>query len=180
MLSVSDNGHGMDKETQARIFEPFFTTKEKGKGTGLGLSTVYGIIKQSGGYVLVQSEAGQGTTFRIYLPRVEESAEPVGTVRISQPQHGGSETVLLVEDEESVRQLVRETLEAKGYTVLEAENGERALHIVTEHTRADRHADYRRRDAGHERTRTFGAAVRDASADQGAVSVGIHGRRHCA
>ncbi|MFZ0801099.1 MAG: PAS domain S-box protein [Terriglobales bacterium] len=136
MLSVSDNGHGMDKETQARIFEPFFTTKEKGKGTGLGLSTVYGIIKQSGGYVLVQSEAGQGTTFRIYLPRVEESAEPVGTVRISQPQHGGSETVLLVEDEESVRQLVRETLEAKGYTVLEAENGERALHIVTEHSEA--------------------------------------------
>ena len=91
------------KETQARIFEPFFTTKEKGKGTGLGLSTVYGIIKQSGGYVLVQSEPGHGTTFRIYLPRVEESAEPVGTVRISQPQHGGSETVLLVEDEESVR-----------------------------------------------------------------------------
>ncbi|MGA7382133.1 MAG: ATP-binding protein, partial [Terriglobales bacterium] len=136
MLSVSDNGHGMDKETQARIFEPFFTTKEKGKGTGLGLSTVYGIIKQSGGYVLVQSEAGQGTTFHIYLPRVEESAEPVGTVRISQPQHGGSETVLLVEDEESVRQLVRETLEAKGYTVLEAENGERALHIVTEHSEA--------------------------------------------
>jgi two-component system cell cycle sensor histidine kinase/response regulator CckA len=133
MLSVSDNGHGMDKETQARIFEPFFTTKEKGKGTGLGLSTVYGIIKQSGGYVLVQSEPGHGTTFRIYLPRVEESAEPVGTVRISQPQHGGSETVLLVEDEESVRQLVRETLEAKGYTVLEASNGEAALQIVTHH-----------------------------------------------
>jgi two-component system cell cycle sensor histidine kinase/response regulator CckA len=134
MLSVSDNGHGMDKETQARIFEPFFTTKEKGKGTGLGLSTVYGIIKQSGGYVLVQSELGQGTTFRIYLPRVEESAEPVGTVRISQPQHGGSETVLLVEDEESVRQLVRETLETKGYKVLEAANGEAALQIVTHHT----------------------------------------------
>jgi signal transduction histidine kinase/ActR/RegA family two-component response regulator len=133
MLSVSDNGHGMDKETQARIFEPFFTTKEKGKGTGLGLSTVYGIIKQSGGYVLVQSELGHGTTFRIYLPRVEESAEPVGTVRISQPQHGGSETVLLVEDEESVRQLVRETLELRGYNVLEAENGEAALQIVTHH-----------------------------------------------
>jgi len=132
MLSVSDNGHGMDKETQARIFEPFFTTKEKGKGTGLGLSTVYGIIKQSGGYVLVQSEPGHGTTFRIYLPRVEESAEPIGTVRISQPQHGGSETVLLVEDEQSVRQLVRETLEAKGYTILEAENGEAALQIVAE------------------------------------------------
>ncbi|MGH9499875.1 MAG: PAS domain S-box protein [Terriglobales bacterium] len=134
MLSVSDNGQGMDKETQTKIFEPFFTTKEKGKGTGLGLSTVYGIIKQSGGYVLVQSEPGHGTTFRIYLPRVEESAEPVGTLRISQPQRGGSETVLLVEDEESVRQLVRETLEIKGYKVLEAANGEAALQIVMDHT----------------------------------------------
>ena len=132
-LSVSDNGHGMDKETQARIFEPFFTTKEKGKGTGLGLSTVYGIIKQSGGYILVQSEPEHGTTFRIYLPRVEESAEPLGTVRITRPQHGGSETILLVEDEESVRQLVRETLEGKGYKVLEAANGEAALQIATHH-----------------------------------------------
>jgi PAS domain S-box-containing protein len=134
MLSVSDNGLGMDKDTQAHIFEPFFTTKEKGKGTGLGLSTVYGIIKQSGGYVLVQSEPRQGTTFRIYLPRVEEAAEPAGQVRISQPQHGGSETVLLVEDEESVRQLVRETLEARGYKVLEAQDGEHALHLVSEHS----------------------------------------------
>lgn len=134
MLSVSDNGHGMDKETQARIFEPFFTTKEKGKGTGLGLSTVYGIIKQSGGYVLVQSEPHEGTAFRIYLPRVEEAAEPAGQVRPNQPQHGGSETVLLVEDEESVRQLVRETLEARGYKVLEAQDGEFALRLVSEHT----------------------------------------------
>jgi PAS domain S-box-containing protein len=134
MLSLSDNGHGMDKETQARIFEPFFTTKEKGKGTGLGLSTVYGIIKQSGGYVLVQSEPEKGTTFRIYLPRVEDAAEPVGQVRVPQSQTWGTETVLLVEDEESVRQLVRETLEAKGYTVLEAENGEAALEITTRHT----------------------------------------------
>jgi len=134
MLSVSDNGHGMDKETQARIFEPFFTTKEKGKGTGLGLSTVYGIIKQSGGYVLVQSEPGHGTTFRIYLPRVDEAADPTGPVRIALPQGGGTETVLLVEDEESVRQLVRETLEARGYHVLEAENGETALRISSQHS----------------------------------------------
>ncbi len=132
MLSVHDTGVGMDKETQARIFEPFFTTKEKGKGTGLGLSTVYGIIKQSGGYVLVQSEPRQGTTFRIYLPQVEEAAEPTGTARATQPENGGSETVLLVEDEESVRQLVRETLEAKGYRVIEAENGEVALQQLNE------------------------------------------------
>jgi len=134
MLSVRDNGHGMDKEIQARIFEPFFTTKEKGKGTGLGLSTVYGIIKQSGGYVLVQSEPGHGTTFRIYLPRVEEAADPMASVLIALPQGGGSETVLLVEDEESVRQLVRETLEARGYHVLEAENGEAALRISHEYS----------------------------------------------
>jgi two-component system cell cycle sensor histidine kinase/response regulator CckA len=131
VLSVSDTGEGMDKETQSRIFEPFFTTKEKGKGTGLGLSTVYGIIKQSGGYVLVESEPGLGTTFRIYLPRVEDALEPAGPVGVSRPQAGGSETVLLVEDEESVRQLVRETLESKGYKVLEADNGEAALQIVS-------------------------------------------------
>jgi CheY-like chemotaxis protein len=134
VLSVTDTGEGMDKETQLRIFEPFFTTKEKGKGTGLGLSTVYGIIKQSGGYVLVQSEPGQGTTFRIYLPRVEDALEPVGTAGTSSSQNGGSETVLLVEDEESVRQLVRETLESKGYKVLEADNGEAALRIVSNHS----------------------------------------------
>jgi len=122
----------MDRETQARIFEPFFTTKEKGKGTGLGLSTVYGIIKQSGGYVFAQSEVGRGTTFRIYLPRVEDSTEPC-SVQASQTASGGSETVLLVEDEESVRQLVRETLQAKGYKVLEAENGEAALLIASGH-----------------------------------------------
>jgi len=134
VLSVTDTGEGMDKETQLRIFEPFFTTKEKGKGTGLGLSTVYGIIKQSGGYVLVESEPRQGTTFRIYLPRVEDALEPVGAVGVSPSQSGGSETVLLVEDEESVRQLVRETLESKGYKVLEADNGEAALQIVSDYS----------------------------------------------
>ena len=132
MLSVSDTGMGMDKETQSRIFEPFFTTKEKGKGTGLGLSTVYGIVKQSGGYVLVQSEEGRGTKFHIYLPRVEGIAEkhaPQSTPAIL----GGSETVLLVEDEESVRQLVRDTLTAKGYRVVEAENGEAGLAAAAQH-----------------------------------------------
>jgi CheY-like chemotaxis protein len=126
MLSVSDTGLGMDKETQSRIFEPFFTTKEKGKGTGLGLSTVYGIVKQSGGYVMLQSEERRGTTFQIYLPRVDGVAEK-HAVPVAHDALGGTETVLLVEDEESVRQLVRETLAAKGYKVLEAENGETGI-----------------------------------------------------
>jgi PAS domain S-box-containing protein len=132
MLSVSDTGMGMDKETQSRIFEPFFTTKEKGKGTGLGLSTVYGIVKQSGGYVMVQSEEGRGTTFHIYLPRVEGVAER-HPVPVALTALGGTETVLLVEDEESVRQLVRETLAAKGYRVVEADNGESGVAVAAKH-----------------------------------------------
>jgi PAS domain S-box-containing protein len=130
MLLVSDTGCGMDKETQSRIFEPFFTTKEKGKGTGLGLSTVYGIIKQSGGYVFAQSEVGHGTIFRIYLPRVEDAAEPLDTIKKTSGALEGTETVLLVEDEESVRQLVAETLASRGYKVIEAENGEEALKLA--------------------------------------------------
>ncbi|MBI5342693.1 MAG: PAS domain S-box protein [Deltaproteobacteria bacterium] len=127
MIAMSDTGVGMNQETLSRIFEPFFTTKEMGKGTGLGLSTVYGIVKQSGGHIWVYSEPGRGTTFKIYLPRVEEAAEapepaPDRTGRIE-----GSETVLLVEDEEAVRMLVREILERYGYTVLAASNGEEAL-----------------------------------------------------
>jgi two-component system cell cycle sensor histidine kinase/response regulator CckA len=131
MLAVSDTGHGMDKETQQRIFEPFFTTKEMGKGTGLGLSTVYGIVQQSGGYVWVYSEVGRGTTFKIYLPRVEDEADqpepaagPVAT------RAEASETLLLVEDEASVRELLRELLETAGYSVLEASGPAEALQIV--------------------------------------------------
>jgi two-component system, cell cycle sensor histidine kinase and response regulator CckA len=130
VISVTDTGHGMDKETQSRIFEPFFTTKEKGKGTGLGLSTVYGIVKQSSGYVFAESEVGAGTTFYVYLPRVEESAEELSPVKAQQNEAGGCETVLLVEDEESVRELVRLTLAARGYNVLEAENGECGLRVA--------------------------------------------------
>jgi two-component system, cell cycle sensor histidine kinase and response regulator CckA len=132
-LSVTDTGMGMDRETQSRIFEPFFTTKEKGKGTGLGLSTVYGIVKQVGGYVMVQSEMGRGTTFHIYLPLVDEVAEKHS---VSAPDHasGGTETILLVEDEESVRQLVRDTLTAKGYQVVDADNGEAGLAAAHSHT----------------------------------------------
>src|SRR5208337_673313 len=130
VISVADTGHGMDKETQSRIFEPFFTTKDKGKGTGLGLSTVYGIVKQSNGYVFAQSELGVGTTFYVYLPRVEDSAEELSPTESQPNEAGGCETVLLVEDEESVRELVRVTLASRGYKVLEAEDGERGLQIA--------------------------------------------------
>jgi len=130
VISVADTGHGIDKETQSRIFEPFFTTKEKGKGTGLGLSTVYGIVKQSNGYVFVESEPGAGTTFYVYLPRVEDSAEELAPAKAPQAEAGGCETVLLVEDEESVRELVKVTLVSRGYNVLEAENGEFGLEVA--------------------------------------------------
>jgi len=130
VISVSDTGHGMDEETQSRIFEPFFTTKEKGKGTGLGLSTVYGIVKQSNGYVFARSKPGAGTTFYVYLPRVEDPAEEPIPVKAQPPEASGCETVLLVEDEESVRELVRVTLASRGYRVLEAENGECGLRVA--------------------------------------------------
>lgn len=126
-LAVRDTGHGMDAETKSHLFEPFFTTKEQGKGTGLGLSTVYGIVKQSGGSIIVESAPGKGTTFRIYFPRVErEVSEPTVTVETIEPAHG-RETILLVEDEPSVRGLVHETLRLHGYTVLEARHSIEAL-----------------------------------------------------
>jgi len=123
-LALSDTGHGMTREVQARIFEPFFTTKEPGKGTGLGLATVYGIVKQSEGFVYLYSEPGQGTAFKIYLPRVEAEADkPVQPA----PATRGTETVLLVEDEASLRELVREILEANGYRVLAVEDPAKAI-----------------------------------------------------
>ena len=133
LLAVSDTGCGMDAETQTRVFEPFFTTKEKGKGTGLGLSTVYGIIKQSGGYIWVHSEAGQGTTFEIYLPRVEDAVTADQEEQVTSQPPSGSETVLLVEDEAPVRKLAREFLQSTGYTVLEAEGPVEALQLSQQH-----------------------------------------------
>jgi nitrogen-specific signal transduction histidine kinase/ActR/RegA family two-component response regulator len=135
MLAVTDNGCGMDAETQTHIFEPFFTTKEKGKGTGLGLATVYGIVKQSGGYVWVYSEPGRGTSFKIYLPMVENVEEP-GRDNRGDPQSSGrgTETILLVEDEKGVRELAREYLEMSGYTVIEAEDGHTALELAAMHS----------------------------------------------
>ncbi len=130
LITVSDTGQGIDKETQSHIFEPFFTTKERGKGTGLGLSTVYGIIKQSDGYIWVDSEPGQGTTFKMFLPRVDEAAEEYRQeVREKDEETQGNETILLVEDDEIVRNLVREVLKSYGYTVLEAASGSEALKI---------------------------------------------------
>jgi PAS domain S-box-containing protein len=127
MLSMSDTGMGMKPEVKERIFEPFFTTKEKGKGTGLGLSTVYGIVKQSGGYIWVYSEPGKGTTFKIYLPRVDEPPEAWKEKEVKEEIPGGRETVLIVEDDESVRKMAVLVLEKKGYTVLEAKDGNEAL-----------------------------------------------------
>jgi CheY-like chemotaxis protein len=133
MLAVSDTGMGMDQQTQARIFEPFFTTKVAGKGTGLGLSTVYGIVKQSGGNIWVYSELGRGTTFKIYLPRVDEGAQKFERRVEAKGVLKGSETVLLAEDEEAVRTLARQLLEMYGYQVLEAANGGATLLICERH-----------------------------------------------
>jgi len=130
MLSVSDTGIGMDAETQSNIFEPFFTTKERGKGTGLGLATVYGVLKQSDGFIWVDSELGNGTTFKVLLPRVEDRAQAVTQNTSSEGSRKGWETILLVEDEESVRRLILELLHAHGYTVLEAADGIAALNIA--------------------------------------------------
>ncbi len=136
LLAVSDTGIGMDAETQAHIFEPFFTTKEQGKGTGLGLSTVYGVVKQSGGFIWVYSEIGKGATFKIYLPRVDGAAEEAGQVSPPSQVLRGTETILLAEDEEDVREVAREFLESAGYRVLLAANGAEALTRAAECTGA--------------------------------------------
>jgi len=148
-LEVSDTGIGMDSEIQKHLYEPFFTTKDQGKGTGLGLSTVYGIVKQSGGHIWVESEPGKGTTFRVYLPRVEQTAEVFGRGVLGRhdadvsrgagraEDRGAAErrrlTVLLVEDAKRVREVVREILEMNGYDVLEARHGAEALRISAKH-----------------------------------------------
>jgi signal transduction histidine kinase len=133
MLAVSDTGKGMDEETRRRIFEPFFTTKALGKGTGLGLSTVYGIVKQSGGSIWVYSEINQGTTFKIYLPRVDQEAQEYKHAAEAEVTPKGTGTILLVEDSELVRKLVREALETCGYNVLDAGTRADALFICERH-----------------------------------------------
>ena len=133
LLSVSDTGIGMDATTQAHIFEPFFTTKEQGKGTGLGLSTVYGVIRQSGGHIWVYSEPGLGTTFKIYLPRTDEAFPMEKPAAGLAPSHRGTETILLVEDEEALRELTRSLLANSGYAVLSAEQPADAIEIAGQH-----------------------------------------------
>jgi CheY-like chemotaxis protein len=133
MLAVTDTGHGMDKQTRTRVFEPFFTTKEPGKGTGLGLATVYGIIKQSGGDILVYSEPGQGATFKIYLPANDTASTGLAPAQTRPASRGGRETILLVEDAEMVRELAQATLRDKGYTILEARHGREALALATQY-----------------------------------------------
>jgi two-component system cell cycle sensor histidine kinase/response regulator CckA len=133
LLTVTDSGLGIAAEHVAHIFEPFYTTKEAGKGTGLGLATVYGIVKQNGGFVWVYSEPGLGTTFKIYLPRVQSLNGEAPIAKLVESSPRGCETLLLVEDETSVRQASRQFLAQSGYTVLEAKDGEDALRISREH-----------------------------------------------
>lgn len=133
LLAITDSGQGIGAEHLPHIFEPFYTTKEAGKGTGLGLATVYGIVKQNGGFVWVYSEPGLGTTFKVYLPRVQALRGEVSIPKLSEDSVGGCETVLLVEDEASVRQAARQFLLRSGYTVLEASDGEDALLVSRKH-----------------------------------------------
>lgn len=131
-IVVRDSGHGMDAETRARIFEPFFTTKELGKGTGLGLATVYGIVKQSGGYIWVESEPGHGSTFYTLLPRVAEPAHPK-VLQEAFKFHSGGETILLVEDDSALRKMAAEVLRDTGYKVMIAQSGAEALQVAAKH-----------------------------------------------
>ena len=133
MIAVSDNGHGMDAETRRRIFEPFFTTKERGKGTGLGLATVYGIVKQAGGDIWVYSEVGKGTTFKLYFPAVSEPASDRRGGDVAAARDQGHETILLVEDEQGVRDLTAKMLKLLGYTVLTAGSAAEALAMAKAH-----------------------------------------------
>jgi CheY-like chemotaxis protein len=132
LLAITDTGCGMDAATVAQIFEPFFTTKREAQGTGLGLATVYGIVTQSGGHIEVYSEVGRGTAFKVYLPRADQGARDRRSSAAAAPVPGGTETVLLAEDEAGVRDLARMALQSSGYTVLEAGRGDEALRVAHE------------------------------------------------
>lgn len=139
VISVSDTGIGMDAKTRERIFEPFFTTKERGKGTGMGLATVYGIVKQHGGFVHVYSEPAHGSLFRVYLPAMEGTQKEGAAAKVSRPSLAGTrgtETILLADDHESIRDMTRQTLMGLGYRVLSASDGEEALRLCEHETPA--------------------------------------------
>src|SRR5262245_10800546 len=176
MLAMSDTATGMDADTVSHTFEPFFTTKGVDKGTGLGLSTVYGIVKQSDGDIVVESEMGRGTRFAIYLPRVDETVEPADAPRGAE-SHDGMETILLVEDEPDVRLLTRELLETEGYTVLEAAGGYEALRMAASYAPGIHLVLTRRRHAADGRSRARGAPDRDAAGDREPLHVRLHGGR---
>ncbi len=177
MLAVSDTGTGMTEEVKAHIFEPFFTTKERGSGTGLGLATTYGAVQQAGGSIEVYSEVGIGTTFKIYLPRVEEeAANPVNDDRPA-VLPGGTETVLVVEDEDIVRNLCVQILERLGYKVLQARNGTEAIAVAQGY---GERIDLLLTDVvmpGMNGARTGDAAGPAPPGDEGSVHVRVHGRR---
>jgi CheY-like chemotaxis protein len=134
MISVSDTGCGIPPHIKDRIFEPFFTTKAVGQGTGLGLSTVYGIVKQCGGHIEVNSSPGWGTTFKVYLPRIDEPIESHATLSVSPELLKGSETVFVIEDNTSVRRFIRDALQRYGYEILEASTGENAIGMIGDHS----------------------------------------------
>jgi CheY-like chemotaxis protein len=136
LVTVADNGSGMTEEVRRNIFEPFFTTKDKGKGTGLGLATVYGILRQNDGWIDLRSEIGQGSTFRIYLPRIDAALAADVAKPAADGSLRGEETVLIVEDQHDVRRLAKEMLHTRGYRVLEAANGDDAHAVVRQHTGA--------------------------------------------
>jgi CheY-like chemotaxis protein len=134
LLTVSDTGCGMTAQVQAHLFEPFFTTKELGKGTGLGLSVVYGIVKRAGGKILVYSEVGKGTTFKLYFPKLPAVGKPQDLAPARQVLRSGTETILIVEDEAAVRQYVRAALGKRGYTLMVAADGAEALELARNHS----------------------------------------------
>ncbi len=136
LLTVSDTGVGMNKEVQTRLFEPFFTTKAVGKGTGLGLATVYGIVMQNNGHISVYSEERKGSSFKIYLPRSQGSVEPTKSPSPLREAEGGHETILIVEDDPNIRKIIKDILQEKNYTVIDAEDGETALHFAAQHSGA--------------------------------------------